>query len=30
MPITTEIKAIEDAVQAYLAGDLVDRPERRH
>lgn len=29
-PITTEIKAIEDAVQAYLAGEIVDRPERRH
>lgn len=29
-PITTELKMIEDAVQAYLAGEIVDRPERRH
>lgn len=29
-PITTELKAIEDAVQAYLGGEIVDRPERRH
>lgn len=29
-PITTEIKSIEEAVQAYLSGDIVDRPERRH
>lgn len=30
IPITTDIKRIEDAVQAYLAGDLVHRPERLH
>lgn len=30
IPITTEIKLIDDAVRAYLAGELVDRPERRH
>ena len=29
-PITTDIKSIEDAIQAYLAGEIVDRPERRH
>ncbi|MFW6070475.1 MAG: NifB/NifX family molybdenum-iron cluster-binding protein [bacterium] len=29
-PINTEIKLISDAVDAYLAGDIVDRPERRH
>jgi predicted Fe-Mo cluster-binding NifX family protein len=29
-PLTTEIKSAEEAVQAYLSGDLVDRPERRH
>jgi predicted Fe-Mo cluster-binding NifX family protein len=30
MPITTEIKGIEEAIQAYLRGEIVDRPERRH
>jgi predicted Fe-Mo cluster-binding NifX family protein len=29
-PMTTEIKSAEQAVQAYLAGEIVDRPERRH
>lgn len=29
-PITTDIKPIEDAVQAYLSGADIDRPERRH
>jgi predicted Fe-Mo cluster-binding NifX family protein len=29
-PITTEIKSAEAAVQAYLSGEIVDRPERRH
>lgn len=29
-PLTTEIRSAEQAVQAYLAGGLVDRPERRH
>lgn len=28
--ITTEIKSVEGAVEAYLAGKIVDRPERRH
>lgn len=28
--ITTEIKTIDGAVQAYLAGEIVDRPNRRH
>lgn len=28
--ITTEIKSIEQAVEAYLTGAIVDRPERRH
>ena len=30
MPITTEKRSIEEAVQAYLEGEIVDRPERRH
>lgn len=30
VPITTELKLIEEAVQAFLAGEIVDRPERRH
>lgn len=29
-PITTEIRTIAEAVQAYLSGEIVDRPERRH
>lgn len=29
-PITTEIKSAEEAVQAFLTGSIVDRPERRH
>lgn len=29
-PITTEIKSVEEAVDAYIAGSIVDRPERRH
>lgn len=29
-PITTEIKSAEEAVQAFLSGSIVDRPERRH
>lgn len=28
--ITTELKSIDEAVAAYLRGELVDRPERRH
>lgn len=28
--ITMEIKSAEEAVEAYLAGKIVDRPERRH
>lgn len=30
LPITTEKKSTEEAVQAYLEGEIVDRPERRH
>ena len=30
MPITTEIKTIDEAISAYLDGSLADRPERRH
>ena len=30
LPITTELKSIEEAVQAFLNGELADRPERRH
>lgn len=29
-PITTEIRTIDEAVQAYLSGEIADRPERRH
>ncbi len=29
-PITTDIRSVEDAVQAYLRGEIIDRPERRH
>jgi predicted Fe-Mo cluster-binding NifX family protein len=30
VPITTELKLAEEAVRSYLAGEIVDRPERRH
>lgn len=30
LPITTELKSIEEAIQATVAGEIVDRPERRH
>jgi predicted Fe-Mo cluster-binding NifX family protein len=30
MPLTTDIRSVEAAVQAYLEGNIVDRPERRH
>jgi len=29
-PIITDIPAIEDAVQAYIQGDIVDHPEKLH
>jgi predicted Fe-Mo cluster-binding NifX family protein len=29
-PIVTDIKSIDEAVQAYLAGQLVDHVERLH
>lgn len=30
MPVTTDRKHIDEAVQAFLEGELIDRPERRH
>lgn len=30
LPITSDLKSTDEAVQAYLAGEIVDRPERRH
>ena len=29
-PITTDIKDIETAVQAYIDGTIIDNPRRRH
>jgi predicted Fe-Mo cluster-binding NifX family protein len=29
-PIVTDIEAIEEAVRAYLAGEIVDHTERLH